>query len=354
MMEYEGDLITRRTFLGSLAALAAVPPLLSGCARSSAIPVRGLNHMTLAVSDIGRSLAFYQGLFGMPIQARQGPTPCLQIGDGPHFMALAEGGANLKPEIHHFCLAVEGFEAGRVMHLLDGHGIASAEPGQGDALGGGPLRARARIRDEAFGGAPEGTPELYLGDPDGIVVQLQAPAYCGGAGVLGDVCMTPPEPPPAAGLLPVRGINHFTVFVSDAQRSMAFYQQVFGLLITKTQGSMPLLDVGADGQILGFVDAGGGRGRPLIHHACLTVNDFEHERVLDLLASYGVTPRADPLGGPIEPLSSYVTMRMPDRGGAPGGTPELYFTDPDGILIQLQDTSYCAGSGYLGDVCAYL
>jgi hypothetical protein len=47
----------------------------------------------------------------------------------------------------------------------------------------------------------------------------------------------------------------------------------------------------------------------------------------------------------------YVTRRMPDRGGAPGGTPELYFTDPDGILLQLQDVSYCGGGGYLGDEC---
>ena len=32
-------------------------------------------------------------------------------------------------------------------------------------------------------------------------------------------------------------------------------------------------------------------------------------------------------------LRHYVTMRMPDRGGAPGGTAELYFTDPDGLLM---------------------
>jgi hypothetical protein len=42
---------------------------------------------------------------------------------------------------------------------------------------------------------------------------------------------------------------------------------------------------------------------------------------------------------------------MESRGGAPGGTPELYFTDPDGILIQLQDARYCGGNGYLGEEC---
>jgi hypothetical protein len=50
-------------------------------------------------------------------------------------------------------------------------------------------------------------------------------------------------------------------------------------------------------------------------------------------------------------MTSYVTLRMENRGGAKEGTPELYFTDPDGLLIQLQDVKYCGGSGVLGDVC---
>ena len=30
---------------------------------------------------------------------------------------------------------------------------------------------------------------------------------------------------------------------------------------------------------------------------------------------------------------------------------ELMFSDPDGIPVQLQDVSYCGGSGKLGDLC---
>jgi hypothetical protein len=48
---------------------------------------------------------------------------------------------------------------------------------------------------------------------------------------------------------------------------------------------------------------------------------------------------------------SYWTKRLPDRGGDPNGTAEFYFSDPDGIYIQLQDARYCGGSGYLGDKC---
>jgi hypothetical protein len=77
---------------------------------------------------------------------------------------------------------------------------------------------------------------------------------------------------------------------------------------------------------------------------------FNPDQVLKALETYGITPRGDAPGA-VGPMKSYVTMRMENRGGAPGGTPELYFTDPDGLLMQLQDTSYCGGSGFLGNEC---
>jgi len=44
-------------------------------------------------------------------------------------------------------------------------------------------------------------------------------------------------------------------------------------------------------------------------------------------------------------------MRGANRGGLLTGTPEVYFTDPDGILLQLQDNRYCGGNGYFGELC---
>jgi hypothetical protein len=69
-----------------------------------------------------------------------------------------------------------------------------------------------------------------------------------------------------------------------------------------------------------------------------------------MLESFGLKPR-ESTPGPAGPLRHYVTMRMENRGGAPGGTPELYFTDPDGLLMQLQDATYCGGGGFLGNEC---
>ena len=62
--------------------------------------------MTLRVSDVKRSLDFYQGLFGMPIQARQGTSVFLRIGNGPKFLALKQAAAGERPSISALGFAV--------------------------------------------------------------------------------------------------------------------------------------------------------------------------------------------------------------------------------------------------------
>src|SRR4051812_19051505 len=52
------------------------------------IRVRTLNHFGLAVSDPKRTIEFYQGLFGMPIQARSDQRAILRVGAGPQFMSI--------------------------------------------------------------------------------------------------------------------------------------------------------------------------------------------------------------------------------------------------------------------------
>jgi catechol 2,3-dioxygenase-like lactoylglutathione lyase family enzyme len=350
--------MTRRGFLASLPALATASRALAQ-PRTPAIAPLTLNHMTLSVSDPRRSQEFYQGLFGLPIQARQGNTVLLQIGSGPQFLALGRAAANAKPAINHFCMTTEGFEVDRILRILAGHGVAKMDPpaaggpAGGGGLSGGPMKVRVRMRGEDAGGAREGTPEIYLGDPDGIVVQLQDASYCGGGGALGSVCLARPEPASRKGPLAVRALSHFTLDVSNQQRSTAFYQEVFGMPIQARQGATPLLAVGHGPQFLALGHGSANSetpGTPGIAHVCLTMEGFDPRGVMKILADFGIKQRSD-AAGPVGPLTSYVSLRMEDRGGARGGTPELYFTDPDGILVQLQDVGYCGGSGYLGNVC---
>jgi catechol 2,3-dioxygenase-like lactoylglutathione lyase family enzyme len=335
------DRPNRRTFLGWLGAMALTPGSIAQTVASSPLAVAVINHTKIRVSNPARSLEWYQGLFGLPIVARQGKTVILRIGEGPQFLAI-DGEASEKPGIVHMGLSVDSFDADQVFQRLKTYGIGSST-----ALDS--VKARIQIRGPELGGAPSGTPELFLEDPDGITVQLQDRSYCGGGGKLGNTCLARPKPVPKKGLLDIRDYNHFTTFVSDPVRTVAFYRQLFQMPIDTWQGEMPLLRVGSGNQFLAFVGTGGRRAfRPFIHHVCFSVNEFHPEKVLDALADFGIK-RRDTTRGPVQPLQSYVTMRMPNRGGAPNGTPELYFSDPDGILLQIQDVRYSGGSGHLGD-----
>src|SRR5262245_38122930 len=104
MNDYQRARISRSSFLHALTGLAMVPRSMEH-GRKPQITLRSINHMALFVTDLKRSLEFYQGLFGMPIRSRQGPnTVLLEIGSGPQFMALV--GANAKPGINHLCFSV--------------------------------------------------------------------------------------------------------------------------------------------------------------------------------------------------------------------------------------------------------
>lgn len=114
--------LTRRGLLGSFGYLAA-SRVLSAQAAAPPIRVRSLNHMTLAVADPARSQQFYQGLFGLSVQARQGATTVLRIGSGPQFVAFNRVAANAKPGIHHFCMTVDNFDSERILRTLTAHGV---------------------------------------------------------------------------------------------------------------------------------------------------------------------------------------------------------------------------------------
>src|SRR5260221_4313825 len=93
LKDAEARRLTRRDLLVALSAVAMAPRVF---AQGSPTPIRlrTLNSATLAVSDVRRSVAFYQKLFGLPVQAQQGPMAILRVGAGPQFMALTPAGSN--------------------------------------------------------------------------------------------------------------------------------------------------------------------------------------------------------------------------------------------------------------------
>lgn len=174
VQQFERGGLTRRELVLAVSALVAARPTPAPAQTAAApIAVTTLNHVTLTVGDVQRSVDFYQRIFGMPLVTTQGTeadwaapaVPVLGIGDGPQFLAFARGST---PSINHYCLGMKGFDAERVVGELADHGI------------------QARVRRRADSSPP--TEELMFQDPDGIPVQIQDERYCGGSGVLGNLC----------------------------------------------------------------------------------------------------------------------------------------------------------------------
>jgi catechol 2,3-dioxygenase-like lactoylglutathione lyase family enzyme len=329
----------------SLPALLAAPKMMAQSV-GARIRVRGINHVSLTVSNLKRSVAFYQGLFGMSVRPVGAAAAQLVIGSGPEHLGLSASGAGVAPKIDHYCLGVEDFNVDHVLQVLGAHGVSRSED-----IGA------MKVRVTANG---SGTASIHVGDPDGIDIQLQDSSYCGGSGAVGNACSAA-VPSPNRGLMMVQGYSHCTISVTDAQRSNAFQRQVFGFGIRSYQGpSAPTLAVGPGVEFLMFTAGAATQAgtvaappRPGINHFCMTVPNFDPDRILKGLEGYGIKPR-ETQSSPVSPMRHYITMRMENRGGSKAGTPELYFTDPDGILVQLQDISYCGGSGVIGNVCPAL
>jgi len=371
--------LNRRAFLMTLPALAAYPRVFAQGQAAAPFKLNGLSQIVLTVSDVGRSLEFYQGLFGMPIQARQGSTVLLRVGNGPRFVALRQAAAGEKPSISGLGFGVEKFSVDGAMKTLMAHGFTAA-PAEADKPG--PKQALVRVRRQNEGGSPDGsTRDLFAADPSGLVFQLHDVAYCGGRGALGTMCGTA-EPSAKKGVMAVKDLSHFTIAASDPN-TVPMYLELFGFKPMVYQAAAPAWHVGNGVHFLMFIGGGGptragfAGGRPAgpapdgagrgaraggrgpgggapparaagIDHACLSMTGFEPAKVTKTLVDYGLKQQD---GQGRTPLVTYISLRMPDRGGAEGGTPELYFTDPDGLAIQLQDVTYCGGGGFLGELC---
>jgi catechol 2,3-dioxygenase-like lactoylglutathione lyase family enzyme len=160
---YEHGALSRRDLVRSLAALAALPAPLPALAQPATLRVRTLNHASLIVSDLDRSVAFYRRVFGLPVKSTQTGGVNLAVG-GDAFVGIYQGGANAAPQINHFCFGLADFEPERVVAALGEHGV----------------QAQSRARD--------GVTQVYCSDPDGLRVQLQDTSFCGGLGALGNEC----------------------------------------------------------------------------------------------------------------------------------------------------------------------
>jgi len=322
------DEIRRRHLLLGMPAALVFSSAVSAQPPGLPVAVRGYSNVMIAVSDLPRSVGFYRKLFGAPIA--QPDATIFRVGS--QFFALTQAPAGRKAEIISYGLAVDDFAPTRLAQLLSGHD--GAEP-------------RILMRGD--------TPELFLSDPNGVKVQLQDSRYVHGSGPKGDGL--PPGPGNAGRpAFALQTINHVTLNTTEGTKSLAFYQELFGLRVQSRQGTTVSMGIGSTRQSVVFNTAANTGGVGGINHVCFTIRNFDPGRAMGLLIDNGLEPIEFGNSSLIKPLTCRVRLRQrAANGGGPAsplGTAELYLTDPDNISIQLQDVSYCGGSGWLGQICS--
>ncbi len=311
-------------------------------AQAAPLPSLKLHSVDIRVSNVDQSLRFYRELLGLTVRGRAGKTVFLRLGDGPQFISLSPTSEGENPRIASIGLSTPTFDAAKFAQRLDASGLSrrKAAPAANES--------ELSLANSYWAQAKA----LYFVDQEGLMLRLSDVHDCGAWGSKKIVCK--PVKAGAVGKLPLLGINHLTTFVANAQRTNQFFLNLFGLKYQFYQGpTSPTVGIGDGLQFLMFVggsQSGSPKNAARINHVSFSVNKFDVDRFFATLKSYGLSPR--PEGArTAPPLTYYVSLRMPNRGGAEGGTPEVYFTDPDGILLQVQDTNYCGGGGYLGDKC---
>ena len=283
--------------------------------RQPAFEARTLNHVALEVQDVDRSVAFYQTLFGMPVQTaqvvgpRRVPAPGLMIGEGPQFIAfmdptsfiptdrLNDADVSGRRGINHFCLGIADFDPDGVVQTLEARD----------------LRATRNMREGMRG---DRISEIGTTDPDRVFVQIQDESYCGGSGELGQLCEAGVEYPeraraPAEPLIEVTGYRGVWLTVTDVSRSVEFYTRLFDVAPRESSDSAALLMVGRDGSFLALT-AG---AEPGITRFSLAVARFDSDEVMLALATGGLSGRR---------VTSHDNL------------PAIGFTDPDGVTVLLE------------------
>jgi len=142
LKRYEGGTLSRRELVKGLAVLAAA----GGTASAAGFESASLNHVSILVSDVPRSAAFYQRVFKLTVldEDKKEPRIRLHVGKNSHLTIRRRNPAGT---IDHFAIGVTPFNKEAVIRDLKQRG---AMPEEGGDAG------------------------LHVKDPDGYTVQVLA------------------------------------------------------------------------------------------------------------------------------------------------------------------------------------
>lgn len=135
--------------------------------KANPINIRLVDHVVLRVEDLGSMITFYSEVLGCRLERGPGNIRLAQLRAGQSLIDLVDINGPLvqptgrapersAPNMDHFCLQVEPWDAASILEHLEKNGVAT-----------GDIESR-------YGALGQG-PSIYIKDPEGNTVELKGP-----------------------------------------------------------------------------------------------------------------------------------------------------------------------------------
>ena len=122
---FERGVLTRRELVQGLAMLTAAGGASEAQAQDAGIKGAKIDHISIQVSDLPRSIAFYQKMFGLAVVSEDKPNEIVRLGVGKTLVSLHHKSPT--GLVDHFAIGVEKFNKESVTRELKARGATPEE-----------------------------------------------------------------------------------------------------------------------------------------------------------------------------------------------------------------------------------
>lgn len=122
---FEEGRVSRRELIQSLAMLAAAGGAASAAPQETPFKSTRIDHISIQVTDLQRSIAFYQKVFGLSILGEDKPNEIVRMGTTRIIVSLHHKAP--MGIVDHFAIAIDGFDQDGVTRALKQQGLTAEQ-----------------------------------------------------------------------------------------------------------------------------------------------------------------------------------------------------------------------------------
>lgn len=126
LSRFEKGALTRRQLVQGLTALAAAGTASTALAQGAATQAARIDHISIQVTDLPRSIAFYQSIFGLTSVSEDKPNEIVRLGTNGRALVSLH---HKMPTgiVDHFAIGVEKFNRDAVAQALKTRGVTAED-----------------------------------------------------------------------------------------------------------------------------------------------------------------------------------------------------------------------------------